>query len=162
MEDLQMADPDKLALITNVAASYLRRNSVGVERIGTVMASITRAVEQAAKELAGETVAGEPAGSAAEEKRAPAVPIKRSVQRDFIICLEDGIKARTLKRHLQSAHGLTPQQYREKWGLPRDYPMAAPAYSERRSAMAKELGLGKKMREARAQKAKRRGRAAQA
>jgi predicted transcriptional regulator len=155
-----MADGDKLSLITNVAASYLRRNSVGIDQIGTVMASVTRAVEQAAKDLVDGPAPAQTAATETAAARSPAVPVKRSVQREFIVCLEDGLKARTLKRHLQSAHGMTPSEYRAKWNLPRDYPMAAPAYSERRSAMAKELGLGKKMREARAQRAKGRRRGA--
>jgi predicted transcriptional regulator len=137
-----VSDPDKLSLISNIAASYLRRNSVGVEQIGTVISSVTRAIEQAAKELAGETTESGAATTPAEEKPRPAVPIKRSVQHDHIVCLEDGMRAKTLKRHLQSAHGMTPQQYRERWGLGRDYPLVAPAYSEHRSQMAKKLGLG--------------------
>jgi predicted transcriptional regulator len=136
---------DKLALVADIASSYLRRNSTSVEQIPNVIASITRAMDQAARELeGGAPVEGEPAGASAEAKPTPAVPIKKSVQRDYIVCLEDGVKARTLKRHLQSAHGLSPQQYREKWGLPRDYPMVAPTYSEHRSEMAKRLGLGRK------------------
>jgi len=148
-----MAESDKLSLITNVVANYLRRNSVGVDQIATVMSSVTRAVEQAARDLESGTALSEPGAAAGEEKREPAVPIRRSVQRDQITCLDCGIKAKTLKRHLQAAHGLTPQQYREKWGLQRDYPMAAPAYAAKRSEMAKALGLGQKMREARAKKA---------
>jgi predicted transcriptional regulator len=162
---MDMADSDKLSLITNVAANYLRRNSVGTDQIASVMSAVTRAVEQAAKQLAdGSALTGASDGAAAAEKREPAVSVRRSVQRDHIVCLEDGLKVKTLKRHLQAAHGMTPAEYREKWGLPRDYPMAAPAYSERRSEMAKQLGLGQKMREGRAKKAgaKRTGRAKRA
>ena len=72
----------------------------------------------------------------------PAVPIKKSVTADFIICLEDGLKFKTLKRHLLGAYNLTPDGYREKWGLPKDYPMVAPAYAASRSALAKQIGLG--------------------
>jgi predicted transcriptional regulator len=145
-----MSDANKLELVANVAASYLRRNSVSVEQIGSVVANITRAIEHAAKELNGDEVAAEAPTSPASQ--APAVSVKKSVQRDFIVCLEDGFKAKTLKRHLRDAHGLTPQEYRVKWNLPRDYPIVAPSYSERRSQMAKQLGLGKKMAEARAVK----------
>jgi predicted transcriptional regulator len=145
---------DRLTLIATVAASYLRRNSVGIDQIGTVITSVTRAVEQAAKELAGETAVSEQPVLVAE-KQAPAVPVKRSVQQDHVICLEDGFRAKTLKRHLKVAHDLTPQQYRAKWELPRDYPMVAPAYRESRSQMAKQLGLGQKMAEGRAAKPKR-------
>jgi predicted transcriptional regulator len=69
--------------------------------------------------------------------------VKKSVTPDFIVCLEDGKKQKSLKRHLQSAHGLTPDQYRDKWGLPRDYPMVAPNYAQARSALAKNMGLGR-------------------
>jgi predicted transcriptional regulator len=138
-----MAESDKLALIANVAASYLRRNSVGVDQIGNVFSSVVRAVEQAAKEIESGVPAAEAATPTAEAKRAPAVSVRKSVQHDYIVCLEDGLRARTLKRHLQAAHGMTPQQYREKWNLPKDYPLVAPAYSESRSKMAKALGLGR-------------------
>ena len=77
------------------------------------------------------------------EKPQPAVPVKKSVFPDFIICLEDGKKLKMLKRHLQTSYGLTPAQYREKWGLPHDYPMVAPSYAERRSVLAKTIGLGR-------------------
>jgi predicted transcriptional regulator len=148
-----MADPDRLSLIANVAASYLRRNSVGIEQIGSVVSSVRRALEEAAHGADGAAPSAGPA--AMPEKRPPAVPVKNSVHNDYIICLEDGIQARTLKRHLQAAHGLTPQQYREKWGLPKDYPITAPGYSERRSQMAKRLGLGRKV--TKGQATKRRG-----
>jgi predicted transcriptional regulator len=84
--------------------------------------------------------------SVAEPKvdQKPAVPIKKSVHLDFIICLEDGRQFKTLKRHLRSAYGMTPDQYREKWGLPADYSMVAPNYAAKRSEMAKAIGLGKK------------------
>lgn len=74
----------------------------------------------------------------------PAVPVKKSVFPDYIVCLEDGKKMKLLKRHLQTAYNMTPQEYRERWGLPIDYPMVAPGYAERRSAIAKSAGLGKK------------------
>lgn len=74
----------------------------------------------------------------------PAVPIKKSVSADFIICLEDGKKLKMLKRHLRTAYGMTPEQYRAKWGLAPDYPMVAPNYAEQRSEFAKKIGLGKK------------------
>jgi predicted transcriptional regulator len=73
----------------------------------------------------------------------PAVPVKKSITDDFLICLEDGKKFKSLKRHLRSKYGMSPEQYREKWGLPYDYPMVAPSYARKRSALAKEMGLGK-------------------
>ncbi|MEM9732579.1 MAG: MucR family transcriptional regulator [Pseudomonadota bacterium] len=78
------------------------------------------------------------------EKPKPAVSIKKSLNRDFLICLEDGKKFKSLKRHLKTHYDLSPDQYREKWGLPSDYPMVAPAYAEERSRLAKEMGLGQK------------------
>ena len=78
-----------------------------------------------------------------QEPQAPAVPIKKSIQPDHLICLEDGRKFKSLKRHLFTKYGLSPQDYRTKWGLPKDYPMVAPAYAEARSKLAKEAGLGR-------------------
>jgi predicted transcriptional regulator len=107
-------------------------------------------VEQASKEISG-SLLGEAQPVRTEAKASPAVPIKKSVQREYIVCLEDGIHARTLKRHLNTAHGMTPQQYRDKWELPGDYPLIAPAYSAARSKMAKKLGLGRKATSAKPQ-----------
>lgn len=73
----------------------------------------------------------------------PAVPIKRSVTDAYIVCLEDGLKFKSLKRHLRSSYGMTPEEYRAKWGLPHDYPMVAPNYAQHRSQLAKQIGLGK-------------------
>ena len=80
----------------------------------------------------------------AAETPAPAVPIKKSVQHDFIICLEDGKKMKMLKRHLATSYSMTPEDYRRRWGLPKDYPMVAPAYTAQRSALALKIGLGRK------------------
>ena len=142
----KMPESDKLTLVAEIAASYLRRNSVGIDQIGTVVSSVTRAIEEAAKEIGGNVVPEmhSTPPSASAEAQQPAVPIKKSVQPEFIVCLEDGLKARTLKRHLRTSHGMTPEQYRVKWGLAEDYPLIAPAYSESRSKMAKKLGLGRK------------------
>ena len=76
------------------------------------------------------------------EKPKPPVPVKKSVHNDYLICLEDGMKFKSLKRHLMTHYGMTPEEYREKWELPSDYPMVAPAYAEARSRLAKEMGLG--------------------
>lgn len=73
----------------------------------------------------------------------PAVPVRKSIQDDHLICLEDGKKFKSLKRHLRSKYDMTPEEYREKWGLPYDYPMVAPSYARKRSALAKQMGLGK-------------------
>ena len=90
------------------------------------------------------TLRGLGAEPPAPEQREPAVPIKRSVFPDYIVCLEDGKKLKMLKRHLQSAYGMTPADYRTKWDLPNDYPMVAPNYAERRSTLAKQIGLGQR------------------
>ena len=79
-----------------------------------------------------------------EEAPTSAVPVRASVKPDYLVCLEDGRKFKTLKRHLMTHHGLTPEQYRERWDLPADYPMVAPSYAESRSRLAKEMGLGQK------------------
>ena len=84
--------------------------------------------------------------SAAPTRQRPAVPVSRSVQRDFIVCLEDGKKLKMLKRYLRAHYDLSPEEYRRKWGLPADYPMVAPAYAERRSEFAKQIGLGRGVR----------------
>lgn len=90
------------------------------------------------------TLGQEPPAPAAAEKPTPAVPVRRSVTPDYIVCLEDGKKLKMLKRHLRTAYGLSPEEYREKWGLPADYPMVAPNYAEQRSGLAKAFGLGKR------------------
>ena len=90
----------------------------------------------------------------------PAVPIRRSVTEDYLICLEDGKKLKILKRHLQAAYGMTPEEYRAKWGLPHDYPMAAPSYSRKRQELAKATGLGRKRAPTPAAKARTKAKAA--
>jgi predicted transcriptional regulator len=90
------------------------------------------------------TLSGLTADGAADGTPTPAVPVKKSVTPDYLICLEDGRKLKMLKRHLMTAYGMTPEQYRAKWGLKPDYPMVAPNYSERRQALAKAIGLGRK------------------
>ncbi len=91
--------------------------------------------------------------TAPEVELTPAVPIKKSVQDDYLVCLEDGKKLKMLKRHLATAYGMTPEEYRAKWGLPYDYPMVAPSYSETRKALAVKIGLGRKPKVAPAAKA---------
>jgi predicted transcriptional regulator len=143
--DPQAQSTDKLTLVAQIAASYLGQNSINVDQIGVVIANVTSAMNQAEKTLAGGELGNGSAEEAApSERREPAVSPRSSVKQDYIVCLDCGAKVKTLKRHLQSAHGLEPRSYRERWGLKKEYPMTAPAYSERRSAMARELGLGRK------------------
>jgi predicted transcriptional regulator len=82
------------------------------------------------------------------ERQAPAVPVKKSVFADYLVCLEDGKRLKMLKRHLATAYSMTPEQYREKWGLGPEYPMVAPSYAKHRSSLAKKIGLGTKSKEA--------------
>jgi predicted transcriptional regulator len=119
-------------LTTEIVAAYVRRNQIGTEQLGTLIST----VHQALADL------GKPASEAAVE-RTPAVSIRRSIQRDYVVCIECGWRGKMVRRHLGTAHGLTVEQYRARWNLPRDHAMVAPAYSERRSGLAKELGLGR-------------------
>ena len=121
-----------LTLTAQIVAAYSGNNTVA----GTEIPSL---IQQVYLALAG--LGGEPP---APEQREPAVPIKRSVFPDYIVCLEDGKKLKMLKRHLQTAYNMTVDQYRDKWGLPPNYPMVAPNYAEHRSSLAKKIGLGRK------------------
>jgi predicted transcriptional regulator len=150
----RMSDTDsKLALISNIAANYLRKNSVAADQIGGVIASITKAISDASHQLqsgAAEENSTEPAPAAPARKPVPATLVRKSITHEFLVCLDCGARSKTLKRHLSTAHGLTPQAYRERWALPKDYPMSAPAYSEKRADMARAIGLGQKGRGAKA------------
>jgi predicted transcriptional regulator len=132
----ESASTDAMLNITgDIVAAYVSNNTVQVgdiaSLIGAVHATITKLGSAAPEPVA-------------EVRRAPAVPIKKSVTDDHIVCLEDGKKFKSLKRHLMTHYNLTPEQYREKWGLPHDYPMVAPSYALSRSRLAKEMGLGRK------------------
>ncbi|HHN66502.1 MAG TPA: MucR family transcriptional regulator [Thermopetrobacter sp.] len=123
---------DLVELTTEIVSAYVSNNMVPANElpglINDVHAALTNAVKSAT----------EPE----KEKPKPAVAISRSVQPDHIVCLEDGMKFKSLKRHLSSHHGMTPEEYREKWNLPRDYPMVAPNYAKARSELAKQMRLG--------------------
>jgi predicted transcriptional regulator len=132
MEGEPMAgEPNMLRLTAEIVAAHLAKNSVAP-------ADVPRLIEEVYRTLAtvGQAEPPEP------ERPRPAVPIKRSVTPDYLVCLEDGRKLKALKRHLRADHNMTPDQYRERWGLPLGYPMVAPNYAARRSAMAREFGLG--------------------
>jgi predicted transcriptional regulator len=126
---------DLLALTTEIVSAYLANNTLPTAEIPAV-------IEQVFKTLA--NVNTDSAISA--DRPQPAVPIKKSVTPDFIICLEDGKKLKMLKRHLKTAYNMTPEDYRERWGLPADYPMVAPNYAKQRSKLAKDIGLGTRAR----------------
>ena len=137
------AEPEKLSrndvlrLSADIVGAYVGRNalpSAGVEAlIGEVYGVLARLDPRTAPE-------------APPARRRPAVPIARSVQRDHIVCLEDGKQLKMLKRYLRAHYDLSPEEYRRRWGLPPDYPMVAPAYAERRSAFARQIGLGRGVR----------------
>lgn len=126
-----------MELTADVVAAYVSNNAVSVEDLPGLIARVHAAL--------GKVETEEQAAPAEAQK--PAVNPKRSVHADYIVCLEDGKKFKSLRRHLSSHHGLTPAQYREKWGLDPSYPMVAPAYAEARSRLAKNMGLGQKRRE---------------
>jgi predicted transcriptional regulator len=130
---MDTADTDYLALAAQIVSAHVGHNATPAIELPALIQTVHAAL----------TALGNAA--AAEAPRAePAVPIKKSVFPDYIVCLEDGKKLKMLKRHLQTAYGMTPDQYRTKWGLPATYPLVAPNYAEHRSALAKSIGLGRK------------------
>lgn len=137
--DHSSGDRTVLALTVQIVVTHVGHNDVAAEALPDLIRSIYDA-------LSGAEAAPRPSPEAEPDSDTPlpAVPIARSVFNEHIICLEDGQQQKTLKRHLQSAHGLTPEEYRARWGLPPSYPMVAPAYAERRSELAKSIGLGTK------------------
>ncbi len=122
-----------LSMTTDVVSSYVSNNTVSVEDLPAVVEQVFRSLSSVTAE-----------GSLSADRPQPAVPIKRSITPDYLICLEDGKKLKMLKRHLKTAYDMSPEQYRERWGLPSDYPMVAPSYAARRSELAKDIGLGTK------------------
>jgi predicted transcriptional regulator len=125
-----------LALTADIVAAHVSRTNVGLDALPGLIREVYRSL----------TGSSNPPPPVAE-KPIPAVPVKKSIFPDYIVCLEDGKKLKMLKRHLKSAYNLTPAQYRERWGLSADYPMVAPNYAERRSSLAKQIGLGTQTRE---------------
>ncbi len=131
----QAKPSELLALTTNIVAAHVSNNSVAVP-------DLPRLIREVHDTLA--SVSG--AGGREPERPTPAVAIKKSVTPDHIVCLEDGKKLKMLKRHLKTAYNMTPEQYRERWGLSADYPMVAPNYAKQRSKLAKQIGLGTRAR----------------
>ena len=125
-----------LSLTTEIVASHLSNNTVAVGDIPQLIKLVYGTLSSQGQE----EEKPEP------EKPVPAVPVKKSVMPDYIICLEDGKKLKMLKRHLKTRYNISPEEYRKRWGLPDDYPMVAPAYAEQRSSLAKKIGLGTKPR----------------
>ncbi|MDC9823737.1 MucR family transcriptional regulator [Devosia sp. ZB163] len=128
------ADNDLIDLSADIVSAYVSHNALSVTDLPKLIADVHAALRGLQSPSAAEPV----------EELKPAVPIKKSVAPDYIICLEDGKKFKSLKRHLRTHYNLSPEEYREKWGLPTDYPMVAPSYSATRSRLAKDNGLGRK------------------
>ncbi len=124
--------PEFLDLTTRIVAAHVSHNPIAVTDVPGLIATVHQALATLGPE--------EPAA-----KPTPVVPIKQSVKPEYIVCLEDGKKQKMLKRHLKTAHGMTPDDYRKRWGLPGDYPMTAPNYAAARSKLAKKIGLGRKL-----------------
>ena len=138
MENTEQSN-DLLALTTEIVAAHVSNNTVAVT-------DLPQLINQIYSSLA--NIGTAPAAPAARPQ--PAVTVKKSIQPDFIVCLEDGKKLKMLKRHLKTAYNMSPEAYRERWGLPSDYPMVAPNYARQRSRLAKEIGLGTRARRGRA------------
>jgi predicted transcriptional regulator len=138
-QEIRMDEKSEIIEMTaDIVSAYVGNNSVGAAELPNLIQSIHRA-------LAGVSTGTEVVESAPKE---PAVPVKRSITPGFLICLEDGRKFKSLKRHLRTKYNMSPEDYRAKWGLPKDYPMVAPDYAKARSELAKQMGLGQGGRQA--------------
>jgi predicted transcriptional regulator len=124
-------------LAAEIVSAYVSNNSVPASELAALLSDIHAAIVRVST---GAAIVPPP------EAAKPAVPPKKSITNDFIVCLEDGRKFKSLKRHLRTQYNMSPEQYREKWSLPSDYPMVAPAYAKARSALAKQMGLGQQRR----------------
>ena len=120
-----------IALAARIVSAHVGRNALPLGELPKVINEVYRSL----------SALGMPAPAPAPRPE-PAVPVKKSISADYIVCLDDGRKLKMLKRHLKTAYGLSPAQYRERWGLPADYPMVAPNYAKHRSKLAKDIGLG--------------------
>ena len=127
-------DDNSTTIVAEIIAAYVANNSVDQADLPRIINDVHQAIRRLGSNA--------PAAPPVEVKLVPAVPIKKSVMPDFIICLEDGKKFQALKRHLGVVYHLTPDEYRARWNLPADYPMVAPNYAARRSSIAKDMGLG--------------------
>jgi len=128
----QVSSSDLLKLTADIVAAHVANNKVQASELPALIAQVHASLSDTSSVETG------------QPRPSPAVPVKKSVTPDHIICLEDGKKLKMLKRHLKTSYDLTPEQYRERWGLPADYPMVAPNYAKKRSQLAKKIGLGKR------------------
>ena len=124
------SDTSSLELVSKIVSAYVSNSSLPLEELPDLIKTVHEALERP--------------DQAASSPPEPAVPIKKSVKPDYVICLEDGRKLKMLKRHLRTSYGMSPDEYRQKWGLSSDYPMVAPKYAAKRSELAKKIGLGRK------------------
>ena len=132
--DQTLASNDLLRMSVEIVSAYVSNNPIAATQVPDVISTVYGALNS----INGQTV------SESAEAQKPAVSVRRSINPDHIVCLEDGKKLKMLKRHLRAAYGMSPDEYRAKWGLPSDYPMVAPNYALQRSAFAKQIGLGRK------------------
>lgn len=132
MNSLPLDDKEILECMTDVISAYVSNNSISSAQIPELIAKVHRALKGL----------GAPASDTDTEKLNPAIAVRKSVTPDYIFCLEDGLRFKSLKRHLRTKFNLTPEEYRAKWGLPSDYPMVAPNYAAKRSILAKQIGFG--------------------
>ena len=136
MDSTEISNTALLGVIGQVVSAYVSNNPVGIGYLQTVISTVRDS-------LTGISFKAE---NPAEKTQEPAVPVKKSVHPDYIVCLENGKKFKSLKRHLRTSFNMSPEEYREKWNLPRDYPMVAPNYAKTRSELAKGMGLGMRTR----------------
>ncbi|MBH61004.1 MAG: transcriptional regulator [Alphaproteobacteria bacterium] len=142
-KDSGISDAELLHMASDIAAAYVSHNNLSAEQLPDVIKTVHATLSSVGRGLGSD-----------RDNLKPAVPVRRSITPDYIVCLEDGKRLKMLKRHLRSAYNMTPDEYRAKWGLPSDYPMVAPNYAKQRSQFAKKIGLGRKGKgEGRAKKA---------
>lgn len=134
--DANLDSEELLRMTADIVASYVSNNTIATDNLAELIRSVHTAMTAVAAGVEDRPL----------EKLKPAVPVNKSYSDDYIICLEDGKKLKMLKRYLRSTYGMSPEEYRKRWGLPADYPMVAPAYARRRSEFAKEIGLGRGVR----------------
>jgi len=135
----QMNSSNFIELAADIVSAYVSNNTVAPSELTSLIHSVYAALSHIEDGSVEEPI----------EPQKPAISVKKSITPDFIICLEDGKKFKSLKRHLRTHYDMTPEDYREKWGLPADYPMVAPNYATARSALAKQMGLGQQRRKRR-------------
>ncbi len=136
MNDQTVGTKQFLGATVEIVASFIGKNTIGRHELSALIVDVHGALSRANAQ----------ASQPPSEPLKPAVPIKRSIQPDYLVCLNDGKRFRSLKRHLRTKYGLTPDAYRAQWGLPADYPMVAPDYARERSQLAKAMGLGQQRR----------------